>query len=194
MKRYDMVENPKGFQEIEEPPELLELEEAPELQKPVETLQMQVSTNSLPEKACELQFADEDEIEKSEVQNLLATNIEMDNPLPSDYKQFIYYSNTKMMKKPQRDVIFPTKEEAYSILSTGVLIKVSSKVNMGLDANSGDLRPPLLCFFPWFAQNSLVSVNVERGKFYGSTKSYLGRYEDHWVSAKSTLCEDPWSV
>ncbi|KAL8216287.1 hypothetical protein R6Q57_023124 [Mikania cordata] len=75
-------------------------------------------------------FQDENEIEKSELRNLSTSNIEWDNQLPSDYKQFIYHSNKEMMKMPQSDVIFPTKEEAYNILSHGVLIKVNNELNM----------------------------------------------------------------
>ncbi|XP_076886131.1 putative F-box protein PP2-B2 [Bidens hawaiensis] len=71
------------------------------------------------------------EIEKSEVKNLLVvSNREWNNLLPSDYKQYIYYSNKGMMNTPQTDVIFPTKEEAYYILSKGILIKFNYDVNM----------------------------------------------------------------
>ncbi|KAJ0919203.1 putative protein kinase RLK-Pelle-CrRLK1L-1 family [Helianthus annuus] len=76
------------------------------------------------------QFEDEVEIEILEEKNLSPSNIGWDNLLPSDYKQFIYYSNKEMMKKPRGNVIFPTKEEAYSILSMGVLIKVNYEVNI----------------------------------------------------------------
>ncbi|KAI7736100.1 hypothetical protein M8C21_014284, partial [Ambrosia artemisiifolia] len=77
-------------------------------------------------------FKEENEHQKSEPKNLYVStsNVEWDNLLPSDYKQYIYYSNKDMMNTPQTDVIFPTKEEAYSILSRGVLIKLNNEINM----------------------------------------------------------------
>ncbi|KAI3744822.1 hypothetical protein L1987_57915 [Smallanthus sonchifolius] len=137
------------LEELEKALEFLEPKEAPELH--VETLQTQ-----------------SDEIEKSEVKNLSASNIETDNPLPSDYEQFIYYSNTKMMKNPQRDVVFPTKEEAYSILSTGVLIKVSSQVNIWfwITESSGKkcfvLSPTLLSYDKQLVNLGRVTSNESR--------------------------------
>ncbi|KAI3795502.1 hypothetical protein L1987_38157 [Smallanthus sonchifolius] len=137
------------FLEPKEAPELHEVEE--ELQKPVETLRTQSY-----------------EIEKSEVKNLPISNIQTDNPLPSDYKQFIYYSNTKMMKKPQRDAVFPTKEEAYSILSTGVLIKVSSQVNIWfwITKSGGKkcfvLSPTLLSYDKQLVKLARITSNESR--------------------------------
>ncbi|KAI7729547.1 hypothetical protein M8C21_016659 [Ambrosia artemisiifolia] len=78
-------------------------------------------------------FKEENELQKSEPKNLYVvstSNVEWDNLLPSDYKQYIYYSNREMMNTPQTDVIFPTKEEAYAILSRGVLIKLNNEINM----------------------------------------------------------------
>ncbi|KAI3687182.1 hypothetical protein L1987_80875 [Smallanthus sonchifolius] len=94
-------------------------------------------------------FQDKDEIEKSQLMNRSTSNINWDNRLPSDYKQFIYYSNIEMMKKPQRDVSFPTKEEAYSILSRGLLIKVTHQLNMWfwitkIDGKKCFILPPTL--------------------------------------------------
>ncbi|KAI7753687.1 hypothetical protein M8C21_010471, partial [Ambrosia artemisiifolia] len=71
---------------------------------------------------------DVDDIEILREKNRLPSNMEWDNRLPRDYKQFIYYSNKEMMKKSQGDVNFPTKEEAYSILARGVLIKLNYEV------------------------------------------------------------------
>ncbi|KAI3795199.1 hypothetical protein L1987_37848 [Smallanthus sonchifolius] len=157
------LEKALEFLEPKEAPELHEVEE--ELKKPVETLRTQVSTDLLPEEACEMQS---DEIKKSEVKNLSTSNIEMDNPLPSDYEQFIYYSNTKMMKTPQRDAVFPTKEEAYSILSTGVLINVSPQVNIWfwITKSSGKkcfvLSPTLLSYDKQMVKLGRITSNESR--------------------------------
>nr|XP_043637092.1 uncharacterized protein LOC122608070 [Erigeron canadensis] len=67
-----------------------------------------------------IQKVDDKEIKEPDVET------EWENYLPSDYKQFIYYSSKEMMLMPQKDVIFPTKEEAYSILSKGLRIKVET--------------------------------------------------------------------
>ncbi|KAM0013366.1 putative phloem protein [Helianthus debilis subsp. tardiflorus] len=94
-------------------------------------------------------FKEENDLEKSELKNLSTSNVEWNNLLPSDYKQYIYYSNKDMMNTPQTDVTFPTKEEAYSILSRGVLIKVNNEVNMWfwitkLDGKKCFMLPPTL--------------------------------------------------
>ncbi|KAK1428418.1 hypothetical protein QVD17_17252 [Tagetes erecta] len=95
-------------------------------------------------------FEDEDKTEKlKELTNLSTSNINLDDLLPSDYKIFIYYSNKEMMKKPQEDVIFPTREEAFSILSRGLLIKVTHQLNLWfwirkIDGKKCFLLPPAL--------------------------------------------------
>ena len=73
---------------------------------------------------------DDKEMEGPDLENLPTQEIEWDNYLPSDYMQFIYYSSKEMMAMPPKDVIFLTKQEAYSILSKGVRIKIENGVDM----------------------------------------------------------------
>nr|XP_043635407.1 uncharacterized protein LOC122606633 [Erigeron canadensis] len=96
-------------------------------------LMYQVQTGIIVEgvKFLPIHKVDDKEIGESDVENLQER--EWENHLPSDYKQFIYYSSKDMMAMPQKDVIFPTEQEAYSILSKGIRIKLEIEDEKNVD-------------------------------------------------------------
>ncbi|CAI9291967.1 unnamed protein product [Lactuca saligna] len=73
-----------------------------------------------------VQKFDDENIETQEMENPTATEIEWENKLPSDYEQFIHCSGKRLVKRPWNSFITETKEEAYSILSKGIYIKVKN--------------------------------------------------------------------
>ncbi|KAJ0484892.1 putative protein kinase RLK-Pelle-CrRLK1L-1 family [Helianthus annuus] len=106
----------------------------------------------------------EDDVGKSEVDKLSTSNIKWDMRLPSDYEQFIYYS-----KKRLGDVIFPTKAEAYSILSTGVLIQVNDEVNIWfwitkLNGKKCFVLPPTLLSYDKKPLRKIKSIPSEKSR------------------------------
>ncbi|XP_071701816.1 uncharacterized protein [Rutidosis leptorrhynchoides] len=120
-------------------------------------------------------YEDDDKNKTLEVESLSKTsNVQWDDVLPSDYKQFIKCSNKEMMKMKEEDVIYPTKEEAYSLLTKGVHIEIEDKANYWFSITKSNgkksfvIQPEALYLERWL-------VNL---RFYPSTESRLGRVLD----------------
>ncbi|PWA91177.1 protein kinase-like domain-containing protein [Artemisia annua] len=74
---------------------------------------------------------DEDESEKSaDVEHQPTSDMEWDEHLPCDYKQFISHLNKGMMNTHEVDLNCLNKRDAYSILSKGLLIDCEYEVPM----------------------------------------------------------------